>query len=219
MVAWQFTAWNMSKKRTVPSGYGVIGSEGTFSDHLSTFSTPHQKPPVEDDDAPLGLSEPKLRFDCLTKRMSRIACLVAVSVLLAGTLFSQDTLNLVTFDRLLASPQSYLGQAIAVHGVVDQSEGLNGFKLIEAKSPAGSEKAPSLRATWIAGARMVPLQNGGEAIAIGQIQNQDNAPILRVANVITDKDAIRRFIRPSERRPRPGDNLGHDAQPSKWLSD
>ena len=149
--------------------------------------------------------------------MCRIACLVAVSILLVETLFSQQTPKLVAFDTLLANPQPYVGQTIALHGVVDKSETATGFKLTETPNFGADAKAqPShLKATWLKDATIVPVQKGQEAIVIGQIQILDNKPILRVANIITDKDAIRRFIRPSERRPRPGDNLGHDAQPSK----
>jgi hypothetical protein len=153
--------------------------------------------------------------------MSRIACLVAVSVLLVGTLFSQQTPKLVAFDTLLANPKPYAGQTIALHGFVEQSEApTGGFKLTEAKLSAGptKERSSFVPATWANGFKAVSVENGQEAVVIGQIQMQDNTPILRIANIITDKDAIRRFIRPSERRPRPGDNLGHDAQPSKSLS-
>ena len=151
--------------------------------------------------------------------MSRIACiLVAVTASLTGTLFSQAKPKLAAFASLLANPRPYLGQTIALHGIIDKSdEAAGGFKLTETKS--SGEQTSFLRATWIKGASVVPLQNGQEAVAIGQIQIQDNAPILQIANIITDKDAIRRFIRPWERRPRPGDNLGHDAQPSKSISD
>ena len=153
--------------------------------------------------------------------MSRIVCLVAISVLLVETLFSQQTPKLVAFDAILANPQPYAGQTIAVHGVVDKSEAVTGFKLSDAVNSGAKAKAqPSkLEATWAKGAAIVPLQKGQEAVAIGQIQMQGNAPTIQIANIITDKEAIRRFIRPSERRPRPGDNLGHDAQPSKSISD
>jgi hypothetical protein len=48
---------------------------------------------------------------------------------------------------------------------------------------------------------------------------QNKRPILQVSNIIADKEAIRRFLRPYEKRPRPGDNLGHDAQPGSHLSE
>jgi hypothetical protein len=149
--------------------------------------------------------------------MFRIACLVAVSAFLVEMLFSQQTPNLVAFDTLLANLQTYAGQTIALHGVVDKAEAANGFKLTEAQKFGADvkEQPPQLQATWVKGATMVSVQKGQEAIVIGQIRIQDNTPILHVASIITDKDAIRRFIHPSERRPRPGDNLGHDAQPVK----
>jgi hypothetical protein len=108
-----------------------------------------------------------------------------------------------------------------LHGVVDKSEPATGFTLTEAQNLGATAKSQrsQLQATWMKDATMVSVQKGQEAIVIGKIQMQDNTPILQVANIITDKDAVRRFIRPSERRPRPGDNLGHDAQPSKSLSD
>jgi hypothetical protein len=151
--------------------------------------------------------------------MSRVvSILVLFTASLTGALFSQATPKLVAFASLLGNPQPYLGQMIALHGVIDKSdEAAGGFKLIQAKS--SREQTSFLRATWIKGATVVPLQNGQDAVAIGQIQIRDNAPIFQIANIITDKDAIRRLIRSSERRPRPGDDLGHDAQPSKSISD
>ena len=152
--------------------------------------------------------------------MSRIACLV-VSVLLVETLFSQETPKLVAFDTLLANPQPYSGKTIALHCIVDKSDPTTGFTLIDAQIVGATEKPrrSSLRATWMKDVTVVSVEKGQEAIVIGRIQMQDKTPIFQVANIITDKSAVRRFIRPSERRPRPGDNLGHDAQPSKSLSD
>jgi hypothetical protein len=165
--------------------------------------------------------EPERRFDCLIKRMSRIASLIAVSVLLVETLFSQETPKLVAFDKLQANPQPYIGKTIALHGIVDKSEPASGFTLTDAQNFGATAKSQrsQLQATWMKDAAVVSVQKGQEAIVIGQIQMQDNTPIFRVAKIVTDKSAVRRFIRPSERRPRPGDNLGHDAQPSKSLSD
>lgn len=153
-------------------------------------------------------------------RMSRIVCLVAVSVLLVETLFSQQTPELVAFDTLLANPPPYAGKTIALYGVVDKSATASGFALTEAQNLGATAKSQrsQLAATWMKDAMKISLQKGQEVVVIGQIQVRDNTPILHVANIIADKDAIRRFIRPSERRPRPGDNLGHDAQPSKSLS-
>jgi len=155
--------------------------------------------------------------------MTRIACILVVfSMALTGTLFSQATPKLVAFAPLLSNPQVYLGQTIALHGVVGQPEAATGgFKLVEAKSTGTPAKDPAsfLQAAWAKDAGVVSVQNDQELIVIGQIQMRDNNPILQIANIITDKDAIRHFIRPSERRPRPGDNLGHDAQPSKSISD
>jgi len=153
--------------------------------------------------------------------MSRIACLISVSVVLVETLFSQQTPNLITFDRLLANPQSYLGQTIALQGTVNKFEPLSGFELIEVQKSADNGKAqPStLQATWMKDATKVSLQKGQEVVVIGQIQIRDKTPIFHLANIITDKDAIGRFIRPAERRPRPGDNLGRDAQPTGSISD
>ena len=147
--------------------------------------------------------------------------MIAGSVLLAETLFSQETPKLVAFDLFLANAQSYAGQTIALHGLVDKSEPVTGFELTEVQNSGANAKAqPSpLQANWMKDATKVSLQEGQEVVVIGEIQMRDNTPIFHVAKIITDKDAIRQFIRPSERRPRPGDNLGHDAQPSKSISD
>ncbi|MBV9875921.1 MAG: hypothetical protein JO025_14420 [Verrucomicrobia bacterium] len=151
--------------------------------------------------------------------MFRIACLVSISVLLVETLFSQQTPKLVAFDTLLANPKPYTGQTIALNSFVE-SGAVTGFRLSEVQNSGTQTKAqpPVLEATWMKDVTKVSLQKGQEVIVIGQIQMKGNAPIFRVVNIITDKDAIRRFTRPLERRPRPGDDLGHDAQPSESLS-
>ena len=153
--------------------------------------------------------------------MSRIVgVIVAVVVLMAGMSFSQGKAQLIPIALLIANPQNYAGRTVLVHGIIDQSNPETGsFKLIEGKTPsAANSNVAALLATRSKSDRVRLLQNGQEAIVAGQIQVRDKAPILRVANIITDQDTIRRFIRPSERSPRPGDNLGHDAQPSDSIS-
>ncbi len=54
---------------------------------------------------------------------------------------------------------------------------------------------------------------------IGQIQLQNQGPILQVSSIITNKEAAQRFLRPFAKRSRPGDNLGHDAQLSSHLAE
>ena len=83
--------------------------------------------------------------------MSRIASiLVLFTASLTGTLFSQAKPKLAAFASLLANPKPYLGQTIALHGIIDKSdEAAGGFKLTETKS--SGEKTSFLRATWIKG--------------------------------------------------------------------
>jgi hypothetical protein len=102
---------------------------------------------------------------------------------------------LVAFDTLLANPKSYAGQTIALHGFVE-SEVVTGFEFSEAQNSdiKGTAQPSHLQATWMMDATKISLQKGQEVVGIGQIQVQGNTPILQVANLITDKDAIRRFI-------------------------
>jgi len=153
--------------------------------------------------------------------MPRIAGIIAaVAVLMTGTSFSQETSQLISLALLIANPQNYAGRTVLVHGIIDQSNPATGsFKLIEGKTPsAAKSNVAALLATRSKSDQVSLVQNGQEAIVAGQIQVRDKVPILRVANIITDQDTIRRLIRPSERSPRPGDNLGHDAQPSDSIS-
>jgi hypothetical protein len=153
--------------------------------------------------------------------MPRISGIIAtVTLLMTGMSYSQEKTQLIPLALLIANPQSYAGRTVLVHGIIDQSNPATGsFKLIEGKTPsAAKSNVPALFATRSKSDRVSLLQNGQEAIVAGQIQVRDKAPILQVANIITDQDTIRRFIRPSERSPRPGDNLGHDAQPSDSIS-
>lgn len=153
--------------------------------------------------------------------MSRIAgIIVALVALMTAVSFSQETSHLISLDLLIANPQNYADRTILVHGIIDQSNPATGsFKLIEGKTPsAAKSNGPALLATRSKGGQLSLLRNGQEAIVAGQIQVRDKVLILRVANIVTDQDTIRRLIRPSERSPRPGDNLGHDAQPSDSIS-
>jgi hypothetical protein len=153
--------------------------------------------------------------------MSRIAVIiVAVVALMTGTSFSQETSQLISLALLIANPQNYAGQTVLVYGIINESNPATGsFKLTEAKRlSAAKSNGPALLAARQKSDQVSLIQNGQEAILVGQIQVLDKAPILQVANIITDKSEIRRFIRPSERSPRPGDNLGHDAEPSDSIS-
>jgi hypothetical protein len=139
---------------------------------------------------------------------------------MAGSLLAQEKPQLVALASLLTNPEHYLGQTVATQAIVDESNATAGtLKLTEIKTAGGTKKSEFLSATWSRGDGNPFPQNGQEAIVIGQIQIKDKAPILQASNIVTDKEAIRRFVRPFERRPRPGDNLGRDAQPSSHLSE
>jgi len=153
------------------------------------------------------------------RRLERF--LVVLAAFAAGPLFSQEKPLLTPVAQLFASPQHYVGQTVAVDAVIDESNAAAGtLKLIEVKKPEATTKSPTafLLATWSKDGVALP-QKGQEVIVIGQIRMQDDSPTLQARSIITDGDAIRRFLRPPEKRPRPGDNLGHDAQPPSHLSD
>ena len=140
----------------------------------------------------------------------------------AGSLFAEEKPQLIALASLLTNPEHYLGQTVATQAIVDESDAVAGrFKLTEIKTAGATKKSEPvfLRATWSKAAGNPFSENGQEAIVIGQIQLQNQGPILQVSNIITDKKAIQRFLRPFEKRPRPGDNLGHDAQLSSHLAE
>jgi hypothetical protein len=140
----------------------------------------------------------------------------------AGSLFAEEKPQLITLASLLTNPEHYLGQTVATQAIVDESDAVAGrFKLTEIKTAGATKKSEPafLTATWSNAAGNPFSGSGQEAIVIGQIQLQKQGPILQVSNIITDKKAIQRFLRPFERRSRPGDNLGHDAQPTSHLAE
>lgn len=153
-------------------------------------------------------------------RLMRIS--VAMAGLMAGSLFAQEKPQLIALASLLANPQHYIGQTIVTQAIVDASDAAAGkLKLIEVKTAGATNKSEPafLAATWSKNDGNPFPQNGQQAIVIGQIQMRNKEPMLQVSNIITDKEEIRRFLRPFEKRPRPGDNLGHDAQPTSHLSE
>ena len=140
----------------------------------------------------------------------------------AGSLFAQEKPQLIALASLLTDPEHYLGVTVATQAMVDQSDAVAGrFKLTEIKTAGATKKAePAFLTAIFSKAAGNPFsESGQEAIVIGQIQLQNQRPILQVSNLITDKEAIRRFLRPFEKRPRPGDNLGHDAKLSSHLDE
>jgi hypothetical protein len=153
-------------------------------------------------------------------RLMRI--LVVIAELMAGSLFAQEKPQLIALASLLANPEHYVGQTVATQAIVDESDAAAGrIKLIEVKTAGATKKSEPafLAATWSKSDGNPFPQNGQQAIVIGQIQMRNKGPMLQVRNIITDKEDIRRFLRPFEKRPRPGDNLGHDAQPTSHLSE
>ena len=110
-----------------------------------------------------------------------MACLIAVSVLLVETLFSQPTPKLVAFDTLLANPLRYAGKTIGLYGVVDKSEPTTGFTLTRTQNSGATAKSQGsqLQATLMKDATVVSVQKGQAAIFIGQIQMRGNTAILQ----------------------------------------
>jgi hypothetical protein len=148
--------------------------------------------------------------------------LFALAGITAGPLFAQDKSQLIPLASLLTNPEHYLGQPVATRAIVNESDAVAGlFRLTEIKAAGATNqsKPAFLTATWSKAAGDRFSESGQEAIAIGQIQLQNQLPILQVSNLITGKEAIRRFLRPFEKRPRPGDNLGHDAQLNSHLAE
>jgi hypothetical protein len=140
----------------------------------------------------------------------------------AGLLFAQEKPQLIALASLLTHPEHYLGQTVATRAIVDKSGAVAGRFQLTAIKTAGAIKQSEpafLTATWSKAAGKPFSESGQKAIVIGQIQLQNQRPVLRVSNLITDKEAIQRFLRACEKRPRPGDNLGHDARLSSHLAE
>ena len=149
-----------------------------------------------------------------------IRIVVVLAGLLAGPLFAQEKPSLVALALLTTNPRHYVGQTVATPAIVDESAP-GKLKLTEVKTLGATEKAGTafLAAIWSNGDGNPTLKSGQEAIVIGQVQMQNERPILQVKDFITGKEAIRRFLGSYEKRPRPGDNLGHDAQPTNHLAE
>jgi hypothetical protein len=140
----------------------------------------------------------------------------------AGSLFAQEKPQLIALASLLTNPEHYLGQTVATQAIVDESDAVAGrLKLTEIKTARATQKSEPafLTAIWSKAAGNPCSESGQEAIVIGQIQVQNQRPILQASDILTNKEAIRRFLRPFERRPCPGDNLGHDARLSNHLAE
>ena len=139
----------------------------------------------------------------------------------AGSVFAQENGQLAVFESVLTSPGQYLGKKVGLHCIIDRvSAEHRTFSIIDAKWRTGDHaRALFLTAAMDQGSTVTMPQNGQEAIVIGVIQKRDDTVFIQVSGVITNKIAVRRFLYPSAREPRPGDNLGRDAQPSDHLAE
>jgi hypothetical protein len=150
-----------------------------------------------------------------------LVILLTATGVVAGSLFAQEKPQLAGFQSLITNPDLYQGRTVALHGIVGKpSPNQKTFTIIDLKTGSGVQEPPglSLTATIRQGSEIVMPENGQEAIVIGTIEKQDDVISIKVTDVITNKDAVRQFLRPIAKKPRPGDDLGRDAQPSDHIS-
>ena len=114
--------------------------------------------------------------------MSRLKrMLIVLAGFAAESLLAQEKPQLIALASLLTNPEHYLGQTVATQAIVDESDAAAGrLKLTEIKTAGATKKSEPvfLPATWSRAAGNPFSEKGQEAIVIGQIQLQNQRPIL-----------------------------------------
>jgi len=137
-------------------------------------------------------------------------------------MFAQSNLQIVEVNQILAKPDQYHGQVVALHGIADTVSLENKtFTMVDIKGGvrAAGTNVLSLPTSLPEGSQATMPRPGQETIVIGQIRKKDGITGFLVTQVFTNKAEVQQILthRSARSGKRPGDNLGRDARPSHDL--
>lgn len=150
---------------------------------------------------------------------------IAAIGLIPTTTFAQQKFQVAEVDQMIANPDQYRGKIVALHGFIDQVDlEQKSFSLVDSKS-ASSARGTNMRslvATMQVGSHVPIPESGQEVVVIGQIGEKDGLAHFTASQMFTNRDKVQQILTQGSvvREPgkRPGDNLGHDAQPPRNIS-
>lgn len=153
---------------------------------------------------------------------AKIGILFAAVGLMTSTIFAQEKLQVVEPEQILTNPDHYQGKVVALHGVIDQvSSEHRTFTIIDLKGPSSATgtNVRSLIVTNQGASQIAIPKTGQEAVVFCQIEKQNGVTNFTATQLFTSQDEVQQILAKGSivRRhgKRPGDNLGHDAQPAR----
>src|SRR5258708_30468639 len=154
---------------------------------------------------------------------AKLALLSALAVSISSV-FAQAKFQVAEVDQILTNPDQYQEKVIALHGVTDKvswEQKQSTFVDLKQANSSASTKARSVIVSNQGGSQLAIPKGGQEAIVIGQIGREKGVTNFTAAQVFTNREEVRQILAKGSivRQPgkRPGDNLGHDAQPANNL--
>jgi hypothetical protein len=160
------------------------------------------------------------RLGILDRTMKAIVLtLIAATVIGPSSMSAQSNLQTVEVNQILADPDRYRGQVVALHGVADSVKlEHRTFTIVDVKAGkvAAGTSASSLPASLPDGSRITMPKPGQETIVIGQIEKKDGVTGFLATQVFTNRVDVQQILAHGSIKSgkRPGDNLGRDARPS-----
>jgi hypothetical protein len=144
------------------------------------------------------------------------ALLTALTVCISAAM-AQSKLQTVEVDQILANPEKYKGQIVALHGIAGAvATQEKTFSVLNAKSNTTRETGSHfVRVSLPKKSQVVMPASQQEVVVTGQIEKGAGGTSLLATQVFTNKADVQQLVahgavvRPPGKRP--GDNLGRNA--------
>lgn len=145
----------------------------------------------------------------------KLKILALCSVLVASAAIAQENSAVVEFGDLVGHMESMKGKEIALHGGVDLVSASKGMFTISDLGEAGCADGcakVSIIASLPENLRSQLPKPKDEVVAFGKLEKSGRGYTLAVNKLVVGQDQIKSLA--AVQGSRPGDNLGHDAQPT-----
>ena len=144
----------------------------------------------------------------------KLKILAICSAIAATVAVAQEKPAVVEFNDLVSNIDSMNGKEIALHGGVDLVSASKGMFTISELGEAGCSDGcakVSVIASLPENLRSQLPKPKDEVVAFGKLEKSGRGYTLAVSKLLVGQDQIKSLA--AVQRSRPGDNLGHDAQP------
>jgi hypothetical protein len=144
----------------------------------------------------------------------KLKILALCSLLAASVAVAQEKPAVVEFNDLVSNIDSMKGKEVALHGGVDLVSSSKGMFTISELGEAGCADGcakVSIVASLPENLRAQLPKSKDEVVAFGKLEQSGRGYMLAVTRLVVGQDQIKSLA--AVQGSRPGDNLGHDAQP------